>query len=47
LQPSALLGGAGSLTAIARGRDHVCALEDTGDVLCWGTSERGAHLLTD
>ncbi|MBL9007752.1 MAG: hypothetical protein JNJ46_26075 [Myxococcales bacterium] len=29
-------------TAIGVGRDHACALAQTGDVYCWGSARRGA-----
>jgi alpha-tubulin suppressor-like RCC1 family protein len=37
----AAVGGLANITAIAAGRDHVCALSGAGTVLCWGSNSRG------
>jgi hypothetical protein len=30
-----------AFTEVAAGRDHSCAIDDTGQVWCWGSNERG------
>jgi alpha-tubulin suppressor-like RCC1 family protein len=40
-QPPVDLGAGRFATAIAGGREHVCALLDNGDVRCWGKNSSG------
>jgi len=38
---AAVQGGGRTVTALAAGRAHTCALLDTGDVRCWGDNGQG------
>jgi alpha-tubulin suppressor-like RCC1 family protein len=37
-----VVSGVGSATAVATGRSFACALTTTGNVMCWGSREKGA-----